>query len=117
MKTLGEQLITVVLALLFFFCAIGNADDIDDARVTRDFAHAAGGYVVNTGAYGIWKSIMLPRDKATAVVFAVLTTAIVCSSKEASDWSRPGGVFSGRNMAACGLGVGASVLSIKAFGF
>ena len=114
----------LLLVFLAAFCillcnaAYASEDEggYQDARRMRDYAHASGGALATYGSYGIWKAIMRPEDKGLALLFGVVTSGIVCASKEASDYGG-GGNFSGRDLAYCGLGMGAAAVSIPLFGF
>ena len=105
-----------VIFLTALCCLLARVAEANDARALHDQAHAMGGALAQFGSYGIWKAIMRPEHRGTALLFGVLTSAMVCVTKEASDWGN-GGNFGGRDLAYCGVGVGAAAIAIPLFGF
>jgi hypothetical protein len=87
----------------------------DDARGLHDFAHVSGGALAGFGAYGAWKALMRPKDRATAIVFGVLTGLMACGIKEMHD--APKRTDSLRDFGYCAVGTGAATATILTFDF
>lgn len=103
-------------AVVFFIWSLVVAQVYgDDARGLHDYAHASGGAVAGFGAYGIWKKIMRPEDRATAIVFGALTGLMACGIKEMHDAPKKTDSF--RDFGYCAAGTGAATMAIITFDF
>lgn len=111
--------ITLLTALLLSSASHSEALSLNEARELHDFAHVGGGFMVQAGAYGVWKSLFRQEHRGHAIAFAILTSAVVAFTWEAKNFSDgdPKTTFSGHDFGMSMLGTGAATATILTFGF